>query len=188
MAKDLLKAHLAPEIAQEIDWSSLQITNKSYIDEQLSQFHSDMVYSCRLNGHEACLYTLIEHQTAPGPLLPLRLLEYNVKMSREYINQGNKKLPLVINLVPYSGKKTPYPYSLDVYDCFEAPDRARAVMFKPIALIDLGQKSEEELAKHGSADMLELLLKQSSQRAFLRWLEKHQAQVVFLKEIIGKVR
>lgn len=182
VAKDLLQAHLAPELVEQIDWNSLQLTNKSYIDEQLSQFHSDMVYSCVLNGQNTYIYLLIEQQTEPEPLLPLRLLEYNVKMCREHINQGNKKLPLVVNLVLYSGKKTPYPYSIDIYDCFEAPDKARAMMFKPLALIDLGQLSEEELSKHGSADMLELLLKQGQKRTFYKWLEEHPELVLALFE------
>ena len=182
VAKDLLKAHLAPELVQQIDWNSLQLTNKSYIDEQLSQFHSDMVYACQLNGQDAYIYLFIEQQTEPEPLLPFRLLEYNVKMCREYINQGNKKLPLVVNLVLYSGEKTPYPHSVDIFDCFEAPDMARAMMFKPLALIDLGQLSEAELVQHGSADLLELLLKQSREHTFYKWLEEHPGLVLTLFE------
>lgn len=76
VAQDLLKAHLAPELVQQIDWTSLQLTNKSYVDEQLSQFHSDMVYACQLNGGDAYIYLLIEQQTKPELLLPFRLLEY----------------------------------------------------------------------------------------------------------------
>lgn len=78
-------------------------------------------------------------------------------MMREHLKQGNNKLPFIANLVLYSGKQTPYPYSVDIYNCFESPDKARAMMFKPLALIDLGQMSEEELSRYGSADMLELL-------------------------------
>ena len=182
VARDLLQTHLAPELVQQIDWDSLQLTNKSYIDEQLSQFHSDMVYACQLNGVDAYIYLFVEQQTEPERLLPFRLLEYNVKMCREHLNQGNKKLPLVVNLVLYSGKKTPYPYSGDIFDCFEAPDRARALMFKPLKLIDLGQLSEAELVQHGSADLLELLLKQGRERTFYKWLDAHPELVLALFE------
>ena len=34
MAKDLLKAHLPARLVKHIDWDTLQITNKSYVDEK----------------------------------------------------------------------------------------------------------------------------------------------------------
>ena len=34
-------------------------------------------------------------------------------------------------------------FSVDIYDCFEDPILARAELFKPLSLIDLGQMSEE---------------------------------------------
>ena len=182
VAQDLLKAHLAPELVQQIAWDTLQITNKSYVDEQLRNLQSDMVYSCRLNGKDAYIYMLIEQQTKPDPLLVFRILEYNVTMMREHLKQGNKKLPLIANLVLYSGKQTPYPYSVDIYDCFEAPGKAREMMFKPLKLIDLGWLSEEELLQHGSADFLELLLKQGRERTFYKWLEEHPEHVLALFE------
>lgn len=182
VAKDLLQAHLAPELVQQIDWSTLRLTNKSYVDEQLKHLQTDMVYACQLNGKDAYIYTLIEQQTKPDPLLAFRILEYNVTMIREHLKQGNKKLPLIANLVLYSGKQTPYPHSVDIFDCFEAPEKAREMMFKPLTLIDLGQLSEEELAKHGSADLLELLLKQSRERTFYEWLGEHPDFVIALLE------
>jgi len=74
---------------------------------------------------------------------------------------------MIINLCVYSGKKTPYLCSVDIYDCFEDPILSRAEMFKPLLLMDLGQIEEEELGNHGTADLLELLLKQSQERTFL---------------------
>lgn len=76
VTQDLLKAHLAPELVQQIDWNTLQLTNKSYVDEQLKHLQTDMVYTCQLNGKDAYIYTLIEQQTKPDPLLAFRVLEY----------------------------------------------------------------------------------------------------------------
>ena len=122
VAKDLLKAHLPKKLDKQIDWDTLQITNKSYVDENLKQTFSDMVYRCQINGRESYIYALIEHQTEPYFLLPFKVLEYNVMICREHIRQGHKELPLIANLVIYSGKKSPYPYSLDIYDCFQEVD------------------------------------------------------------------
>jgi hypothetical protein len=46
-------------------------------------------------------------------------------------------------------------------------------MFKPLSLIDLGQIAEEALAKHGTADLLEMLLKQSRERTYFYWMQEH---------------
>lgn len=182
VAKDLLKAHLPDKLVKRIDWDTVQITNKSYVDENLRQIFSDVVYKCTIDGQAAYLFLLVEQQTMPYFLLPFKVLEYNVMICREHIRQGHKELPLIANLVLYSGKKTPYPYSLDVYDCFQKADMAREMMFKPLQLVDLGQESEEELATHGEADMLELLLKQSSQETFVDWIEKDPDLVKRLAE------
>ena len=186
VAKDLLQAHLSPELIKRIDWDTVKLTNKSYVTQELNQLHSDVVYSCQIDGKAAYIYCLIEHQSKAEPLLPFRILEYNVRMLREHLSQGNSQLPVVVNLVLYSGKKSPYPYSVDIYDCFEDPVLARAMMFKPLDLIDLGQLREEELLQHGTADLLELLLKQSHKRTFLSWMKAHpELMIKLLKRYYG---
>ena len=114
VAKDLLKAHLAPELVRRIDWNTLRITNKSYVTEQLNQLHSDVVYSCQVGGKKAYIYTLIEHQSTADPMMPFRILQYNVLLMEEHLAQGHKQLPIVINLCLYSGQQSPYPYSIDI--------------------------------------------------------------------------
>ena len=99
-------------------------------------------------------------------------------MLTEHLAQNKKKgnrlkPPIILNLYLYTGKRTPYPYALDIYDCFEDPMLARAEMFKPLSLIDLGQIQEDELASHGTEDLLEMLLKQRRERTFLNWITRH---------------
>jgi predicted transposase/invertase (TIGR01784 family) len=136
VAKDLLQAHLSPAITQRMQWDTLKLSNKSFVDKKLSQLHSDVVYTCQIDGQAAYIYILIEQQTKPDPLLPFRFLQYNVAMLTEHLAQNKKEkkkqhLPTILNLCLYTGKKSPYPYSLDIYDCFEDPMLARATMFKP---------------------------------------------------------
>lgn len=182
VAKDVMKMHLHKSIVEKTDWNSVQLTNKSYVDQYLKHLQADMVYSCRINGTESYIYVLIEHQSTPDPLLAFRMLQYNVMMMREHLDQGNKKLPLIANLVVYSGTESPYPHSTDLYDCFEEPQEARDILFKPVQLIDLGQVEEEELMGHGEARLLELLLKQSREHTFYKWLQEHRQEVVALFE------
>ncbi len=183
VAKDFLQAHLSPAITQRIQWESLRLSNKSYTDEKLAQLHSDVVYACQIDKKSSYIYILIEQQTTPDPLLPFRFLQYNVALLAEHLAQNKKgkqrqRLPNILNLCLYTGKKTPYPYSVDLYDCFEDPILSRAEMLKPLQLIDLGQMEEEELSQHGTADLLEMLLKQSRERTFLNWMKERPEAVV----------
>ncbi len=181
--KDLLQAHLNPSITQRIQWDSLRVSNKSYTDEKLAQLHSNVVYTCQIDDKSAYIYILIEQQTTPDPLLPFRFLQYNVAMLTEHLSQNKKEktkqqhFPTILNLCLYTGKKTPYPYSVDIYDCFEDPMLARVTMFKLLDLIDLGQMEEEELSQHDTADLLEMLLKQSRERTYFNWINEHPEEM-----------
>ncbi len=184
VAKDFLKAHISSALAERINWKTLRSTDKSFVKEVLKQLHSDVVYQCQLDGKSAYIYTLIEHQSTPDPQLPFRILQYNVALMEAHLAQDNTHLPAIINLCLYSGKKTPYPYSTDLYDIFEDPNLAREVMFKPLQLIDLNCYSEETLSQHGQADLLEILLKHSQERAFIHWIKQHPELIRRLLERI----
>jgi predicted transposase/invertase (TIGR01784 family) len=172
---------------QRIRWDSLRLSNKSFVDEKLRQLHSDLVYTCQIDSKDSYIYILLEQQTKPDHLLPFRVLQYNVAMLAEHLaqsKQGRKHqlLPVIINLCLYTGKETPYPYSVDIYDCFKDPTLGRAMMFKPINLIDLGQIEEAALAQHGTADLLEMLLKRSRERTFFHWMQDYPEAIIKLEE------
>ena len=179
VAKDLLQAYLKPAITQRIKWDTLRLANKSFTDERLAQLHSDVVYACQIDEKGNYIYILVEQQTTPDPLLPFRFLQYNVLLLAEYIKQQKEhkkkaiQLPNILNLCIYTGKQTPYPYSVDIYDCFADPQLAKEQLCTSLTLIDLGQMSEAALKQHGTADLLELLLKQSHARTFLHWVKAH---------------
>ena len=62
-ALDMLQAFLPADISGLLDFSTLELDNQSYIDETLSTFFSDLVYSCRLRAGEGELRIafLLEH-------------------------------------------------------------------------------------------------------------------------------
>ncbi|XWN34668.1 MAG: Rpn family recombination-promoting nuclease/putative transposase [Roseivirga sp.] len=186
VSKDFLKRSLRPDLVERIDWDSLQMSNQSFVKEALKELHSDLVYTCRIDGKEAYLYCLIEHQSTPDPLMPFRLLQYNVAIMEEHLSQGHQRLPLIANLCLYSGQQAPYPYTTDIFDCFEEPTLARALMFKPFTLIDLSAYSEEELAQGGASDLVQILLKHSRYRSYLDWINKHPRLIeALLKQAYG---
>ena len=91
VSRDLLKAHLDPEIQKVMQWETLRMSDRSFIDEQLHAFYSDMVYTCQVDNGSAQLYIVIEHQYTPDPTLPFRFLQYNYGILRQHIQQNRGK-------------------------------------------------------------------------------------------------
>jgi predicted transposase/invertase (TIGR01784 family) len=182
VAKDLLSRHLPPAILTDIDWNTFRLTNKSFVNEKLKETHSDIIFQCMLGKDDCYLYLIVEHQSTPAKLLPFRQLSYNVLLMEQHLNEGNKHLPLIINICLYAGAESPYPWSLDPFDSFKNPQRARDLMFKSSILIDLTTISEETLETYGKADLLALLLKQAVQRDYLKWLQENKEKVFILSK------
>ncbi len=121
----------------------------------------------------------------PQVMLPFRFLQYHVSLMEKHLEQGNKRLPIIINLCLYAGKRSPYPYATDLYHCFEVPDLASnevlgSLVFKPVQLVDLTVVSQEALSRHGKADLLEMLLKQAVCKDVLQWIKSNQEWVASL--------
>lgn len=173
VAKSLIQSHLPSDIVKRIDMDSIQLTNKSFISEELQDMHSDVVYKCNIDNQQGYLYYEIEHQSTPDEELPLRIFEYNIQLMRQHLNEGNKKLPIIINEVIYAGKTSPYPYSVDIMDMFENPSLARELMFKPPTMTDLTTRSDEELVEEGLAGLMEVMIKQGIVRDHLNWIKKN---------------
>ncbi|MEO1300783.1 MAG: Rpn family recombination-promoting nuclease/putative transposase [Bacteroidota bacterium] len=180
VAKDFLHGSLPVDMQQIINWDTLRHTNRSYVKEQLKQVHTDLVFASRSQDDTVYVYCLIEHQSTPDPLLPFRIEQYGMALMNDHLETGYGQLPIVIKMCIYAGKQTPYPYSMDYYDCFENPELARKYMGRPPILIDLSVLSEEELARHGQADLLQILLKQGIKRQFLAWIKKNPDKIRLL--------
>ena len=107
LAESFFRNYLPERIRRHIDFTHLEITNKSYVDEKLREKHSDIVYKTKINGQPAFLYILFEHQTSPDPVMVFRLLCYIVNIWKEHIDQNPKEkcLPVIFPAVLYHGKR-----------------------------------------------------------------------------------
>jgi predicted transposase/invertase (TIGR01784 family) len=184
-ARDLLQAHLSPAVTQRLQWETLRFMNESYLGEEHKHLRSDVVYTCQLDdekGPYIYIYVLLEQQSTPDPLLPFYFLQCNVALMTEHFARNEQEQhtrpPIVLNLCLYMGGQAPYPDSAELYDCFADPALAREEFPKGLLLVELDQMSEEELRRHGTADLLELLLKQGQERTFLSWLKENPAVAI----------
>ena len=104
-AIDLI-CHTFPEIlVKNLDLATLALDNNSYVDEELGENFSDLVYNCNYGEQKVvkiCL--LFEHKSYPVPYPHLQLLKYLLKIWESNEKQKQALVP-VIPVVVYHGKE-----------------------------------------------------------------------------------
>ncbi|MCF8372192.1 MAG: Rpn family recombination-promoting nuclease/putative transposase [Bacteroidales bacterium] len=104
-AGDLIKNVLPEGLSNNIDVSTLQLDSTSYIDEELQESFSDLVYNCVYKGKTKIKITLlIEHKSYAVDYPHLQLLKYLQKIWEANIKQKTALVP-VIPILVYHGKE-----------------------------------------------------------------------------------
>lgn len=93
------------------------------------------------------------------------------------MQQGSQTLPIVVPLLFYRGKKSPYPFTTDIIDCFENKKLAQETFLKPYPLIDITIIPDEELRQHDGLAILELVQKNIHRRDALEFVKDIALQV-----------
>jgi len=158
-----VKAELEPAILKDLDLESLMIDTNSYIDENLKEYFSDIVYNCNYKKNKELKLTLLfEHKTKQSGCIYLQLLRYMLniwqfepKKSERKTEEGRtekgkkkkkeQKLPFVIPFVVYQGKHKWKIRNFASY--FEGIDES-LLKYLPdfkFLLLDLSQKSDAEI-------------------------------------------
>jgi predicted transposase/invertase (TIGR01784 family) len=83
----------------------------------------------------------------------------------------------VIPLLFYRGKKSPYPFTTDIMDCFQNKELAQETFLKPYSLIDITVIPDEELRTHKGIAILELIQKNIHKRDALEFIQDIALQV-----------
>ncbi len=89
--------HVLPtELVAAIDWRTLALEPGSFVDEDLAERHTDLLFSAQA-GERVLVYLLFEHQSTMDAAMPLRLLRYMVRIwTRHLETQPGQPLPLII--------------------------------------------------------------------------------------------
>lgn len=67
-----------------IDWQTITPKPGTFVDPEFANRHSDLLFTAQLDGKQAYVYLLLEHQSANHPYMLLRVLEYAVKVWLSY--------------------------------------------------------------------------------------------------------
>jgi predicted transposase/invertase (TIGR01784 family) len=145
---------------QRIDFGMFELQPRSHINEVNKEAIIDVLYKTLLDGKDAYLYLLVEHQRKPDKLMPFKMLKYTCNIIDAHLKKMNsKKIPLVYPIVVHQGKR-PWPYSTHIQDLVEAPrELVESYFLKPFHLIDLSQISDEKLKQQALSSLMEFVQK-----------------------------
>ncbi len=108
-ARSFLTNYLPDKVLKLVDLDTLEITKDSFIEKELADYYSDILYKVNLtDGSQGFIYVLFEHKSYYDRFVHLQLLEYMVKIWRLYIKQQEEKpdyLPIVIPLLICHARK-----------------------------------------------------------------------------------
>ena len=101
---DFLHGTFPEEIIKRLDLSTLTVDNNSYIDNELKEYFSDVVYNCSFKNTELKIAVLFEHKSYVAPYPHIQLLRYLLKIWETNIKQG-EPFKAVIPVVLYHGQE-----------------------------------------------------------------------------------
>ena len=126
----------------------IEIVKESFIEKELKEYFSDLLYKVSLAESPAYLYMLFEHKSYPDRLTALQVLEYMVKIWRLHLKQnpGKGLVPLIIPLVVYHGAE-PWRSGTRLTDLLSGPTEALADYIPDFQflLYDLTRYRDEEI-------------------------------------------
>ncbi len=104
MARSFLENYLPPEIVGKLDFSEIEVSQESFVDEKLQEHHTDLLYKVAARtGEKAFVYVLLEHKSSPEKRVAFQLLRYILRIWEKH--KTAKKFPLVVPLVLYHGRR-----------------------------------------------------------------------------------
>jgi predicted transposase/invertase (TIGR01784 family) len=158
-AAEHLAAILPPALRAALDLPRARLVKGSFINAKLHESHTDLLFRVpRRNAPKSApvyLYLLFEHQSTMDPLMPLRLLRYELDIWEDHAKKygPSAKLPPIIPVVFYHGER-PWTASMSVFDMIDVTP-AEAEVLRPYGphtgylLEDVGRADDRDLPGTG---------------------------------------
>ncbi|MFP5597800.1 Rpn family recombination-promoting nuclease/putative transposase [Kluyvera sp. 142486] len=171
-ARDFIAIHLPPALLRLCCLQTLKLESGSFIEEDLHPYYSDMLYSLKTACGDGYIHVLIEHQSSPDKHMAFRLMRYAIAAMQRHLEAGHNTLPLVIPILFYHGRESPYPYSMNWLDNFTDPILATHLYSEDFPLVDITVIPDNEIMRHRSMAALTLIQKHIRQRDLTQLLDK----------------
>jgi len=151
MVADLIRGFVHEDWVRDLDFSTLERVEASFVTRELRERESDIIWRVRW-GSERWLYVylLLEFQSTVDPFMALRMLVYTGLLWQSLERDGelapSGRLPPILPLVLYNGDR-PWSAALDLAELIEEVPGGLE-RYQPrfrYCLLDEGRMAEEEL-------------------------------------------
>jgi len=109
-ARDFIEIHLPPALIHICKLDTLHLESGSFLEDSLRPYYSDILYSLETTCGRGYVHILIEHQSSPDKHMAFRLMRYAIAAMHQHLEAGHSALPLVIPILFYQGRRSPYPW------------------------------------------------------------------------------
>ena len=166
-AVDFFTNYFPEEILNLTDFDTLEISKDSFVDEELKEYFSDIIYTVNIAGSDSYIYILFEHKSYNDSLPVLQTLKYIISIWELHLKRNEikdkyktKKLPIVLPVLLYHGKEK-LSSGEQLTDSMEGPVKELAQFipdFKTL-VYDLSDYSDDELKGNAALRVVLLMLK-----------------------------
>jgi predicted transposase YdaD len=99
-AAGIFRSLLPAPVVEAIDWGTIARESGSFIDPDLADRQSDLLFSVEVQGGRALLYLLLEHQSTNDPDMLLRMLIYIARVLERFRKEHPRDpLPVIVPAV-----------------------------------------------------------------------------------------
>ncbi len=122
MVEDLLVGFVNQDWIRELDFSTLEKLNNSYVTDEFRERSDDVIWRVKFRDQWLYVYLLLEFQSTIDHSMPVRFLTYIGSLYQDLIASKKipnpKKLPPVMPIVLYNGD-TPWNAALTLQEMLE---------------------------------------------------------------------
>lgn len=152
IAKDIIEKNLPKEVLDQLDMNTLKKLDGSFINEDLKQTFTDILYGIEIDGKDAYVSLLFEHKSYPDKQGIFQLAGYVIDAWREMIKKNKDELPVIIPIIVYHGKPS-WNYKKDMRDMIPDFDLLPEYLKEMLPVlkhefIDIGEYSEEDIMQY----------------------------------------
>ena len=106
VAQSFIEELFSQELKEKINLQDLKRISESFIDDELEEFFSDIIYQTNLSNQETLVTLLFEHKSYTVPFPHIQLLQYILNIWKQEIKDGKKVLSLIIPIVIHHSDTT----------------------------------------------------------------------------------
>lgn len=165
VAKEFFEMHLPKEIKAMFSSHTLKMEKESFVEADLKNSISDILFSAKFNDESGYLWILLEHQSTPDHFMAFRLFKYMMDIIGRHLtlNPNCKHLPFVVK--HYNAPR-------NFWDLFKNKQLVQDIWNKDHKLINVHDIPDAELKQKTWAGVLQFFMKHIHERDLLkRWYE-----------------